>query len=44
MIITLTFFTIRSKHSEIELENSLISKICYFLKELGGEFKMADIL
>jgi predicted nuclease of restriction endonuclease-like (RecB) superfamily len=36
------FLDIREKHSERELEEALIMKICDFLKELGGSYSFID--
>ncbi len=36
------FLDIKDKHSERELEDALILKICDFLKELGGNFAFID--
>jgi predicted nuclease of restriction endonuclease-like (RecB) superfamily len=36
------FLDIKDKHSERELEDALILKICDFLKELGGNFSFID--
>jgi predicted nuclease of restriction endonuclease-like (RecB) superfamily len=36
------FLDIKDKHSERELEDALILKICDFLKELGGNFSFMD--